>query len=388
MGSSGSYDSYRGRSDLYSGYARTYEPPKRSSSFDDRSDEERRREAEEERLEREKVERERTAAGAAHKREVEESRKRLRDNPNPPPPPKSRIAAEEVKYDRSLVRLGISKPDDQVQGLVYLLIDNSASNDIIRTHVRNTVSYILGTMGAICPGYQVVFDFVSDHYDGSGHMQEIDYVYPTEDGVNGLVSSIAHVHDMDGGDYPECFACPLDRISRLDFGNVPKEKRHVIVVTDSIPHGFGYRGDDECTAGLDWGTVMQKVQETFATFQVIGCAKEDQRVIRRLQRKMIPGEARIRYDLMDLSTVKSEEHRKALVTNAILFFMARNRGRQTVEGFLAGWYAKMLREPIFGQQTDHNAQNVIAMMVEFIEASREDLDALLDRILVREVEKK
>ncbi|KKR97562.1 MAG: hypothetical protein UU48_C0012G0001 [Candidatus Uhrbacteria bacterium GW2011_GWF2_41_16] len=103
---------------------------------------------------------------------------------------------------------------------------------------------------------------------------------------------------------------------------------------------------------------------------------------------MIPGEARIRYDLMDLSTVKSEEHRKALVTNAILFFMARNRGRQTVEGFLAGWYAKMLREPIFGQQTDNNAQDVIAMMVEFIEASREDLDALLDRILVREVEKK
>jgi hypothetical protein len=48
----------------------------------------------------------------------------------------------------------------------------------------------------------------------------------------------------------------------------------------------------------------------------------------------------------------------------------------------------MLREPIFGQQTDNNAQDVISMMVEFIEASREDLDALLDRILVREVEKK
>jgi len=379
--SGNSHDSYRGHYDGYSSFGISYDPPAPSRSYHDEAERK-----EEERKERERLaeaERKRVAAEAEHARKVEEARERIKSNP-PPPPAASRSAAKTARfYDRSLVRLGITTPASDAEGLYYVLVDNSASNDLIRSHIRATVEYVLGTACALLPKHQIVFDFVSDHEDGDSlFMQEIDYVFPDEQGVKTLGSSVQHVYNADGGDIPECFACPLERISKLNFGKVPKERRHIILVTDSIPHGFGWEGDNGCDARLEWGSTLRKVQETFATFQVIGCPMPGDRIMLKLQKKMLP-EGKARYDFLDISTVRDHERRKALVSTAILFLMARNKGRQTVEGFLAALYLKWLKEPIFGGQTDSNAREQITTFATYIEASQEEIDALLERIFVK-----
>ena len=71
-----------------------------------------------------------------------------------------------------------------------------------------------------------------------------------------------------------------------------------------------------------------------------------------------------------------------LVTNALLLFVARNRGLQTVTMFLMILVEKWLAEPQYGSETLPRAKRQIADFCQYLEIDETKKADLLERIFV------
>lgn len=282
-------------------------------------------------------------------------------------------------YDRGAVRSTITRPPAEADRLVILLIDNSSSNFEVAKNFWATSGYLLATLGAFSPKTALAVSYFSDHCDNSRIRQDVDYVLPGEEGDRILHSTTRHVEGAGGGDDAEAHECILRDICDLKFDHIPKERRHVILVSDVAGHGMGHRGDDGCPRNVDWKDSVARVHKTFATFQVVFSGMEPS--FRSHSQKFISAE-RLAFDHVDLSSIKSTKHRLGIIGNAVLFLIARSIDRQMAIVFLQLLYAKWLAEPIFGQETDMNARVAIQRFIKYLgipEGSDEERE-LLDRI--------
>lgn len=277
-------------------------------------------------------------------------------------------------YDASLIKKKITVPKDGVDRIHVVLIDNSGSNRIIAQHMRNTSGYFMSVLKTIDPTSQVAFMYVSDHCDGPYINQEVDFLSPDEEGDKALYSTLKHVSAASGGDIPEAFECTLWDACDINFG--PAKHKHLYLVTDVVGHGMGAEGDDGCLNQRYWKDTKKKVYETYDTFEVIGCGNSPS--MGRLQTQFLK-EERVPFDLIDLSSVPEESHRRALTGNALLFLMSRKTGAQTIELFLSFLYEKWLEEALFGKETDIRAREMIKRFGKFVEAS--NFEPVLEKIL-------
>ncbi len=286
------------------------------------------------------------------------------------------VRDEREVYDKSLVKLKVTAPDEKAERVHVVLIDNSGSNRAIAEHLKRSSGYLLAVLKAIDPGSRICFIYFSDHCDGPRILQPVDYVAPDEKGDKILHSSISHIAAADGGDAPEAIECALWEACDLPFGHV--QDRRLYLVTDVVAHGMGLRGDDGCPRHRDWRKSLERVHETYRSLEVVGCGAE--RDCAELQKKFILDVKRLPYDLIDLSSIQTHEHRCGITGNALLFLIARHQGNQTVEAFLMTLYEKWLKEPIFGANTDMNAREAIRRFGKYVEASPEAVAQMIDKV--------
>jgi hypothetical protein len=318
-------------------------------------------------------EEERARAEAERKQRLEDARRAAAAGTAKAP--KVRQAAK--VYDPGAVKLGITSPPAKAEDLYIVLVDNSASNHVIAEHTRDASAHILSMLGIIDPKAAMAIIYFSDHCDGNNLMQAVDYVSPTQAGDRQLLSSVTHVAQADGGDEPEAIECALWSACEIGFGKVPKANRHLYLVTDVVAHGMGMDRDGGCPAHRDWQESLARVRQTYGSFEVIGCGQST--VTAELQTKFIPRD-RLAYDLIALSEIRSDEHRKRITANALLFLIARSNGVQNVQTFLMALYEKWIAEPIFGTKTDMNARLAIARFVKYLELDDTEKQALMARI--------
>jgi len=281
-------------------------------------------------------------------------------------------------YDESLVTKKITKPDPAVERVHLVLIDNSGSNARIAQHLRESSGYLMSVLEQLDPASQIAFMYCSDHGDRDKFIQSIDYLQPGKKGDKALYSSSQEVIPANGDDGAEAWECALWEACGLDFGKA-KEK-HLYLATDVVGHGMGMGSDDGCPHQRDWKKSKEKVYKTFTTFTVIGCGDDPD--TGKLQTQFLK-EDRIPFDLIDLSSIKEFAHRAAITGNALLFLIARNTGMQGVELFLSFLYEKWLHEPIFGDDTDQRAQDMIRRFGKYVEKPQKEIDAIMGKILVK-----
>ncbi len=202
--------------------------------------------------------------------------------------------------DRRLARNKITAPSTTTTDAYVLLVDDSGSNIRIAQALQRASGYMHAVMSAIMRDAGLAIQFFSDHCDGPFMIQEVDWTSPGENGACILQASIDTLHNPGGGDEPEAIECALHIASDYQFGPIPKERRHLILITDQVAHGMGYSGrDDGCPVQRNWGDSLKRVHETYGTFEVITTG-EDQKVF-DLQKQFIIPERR-RFDLLNMTT--------------------------------------------------------------------------------------
>ncbi len=341
------YRSYRGLGERYDGL--------RSG------DEEEKARVETERLERLRTSRTKAAAEPVRSRAKEVDQAEVRRG-----------------VDRKLARNKITSPDPRAKTAIVILTDNSGSNRDIARSLKRAAPYLHSVVKTLEPNAAVALMFFSDHWDGDRLLQEVDYTMPDEEGATVLKSSIDCIEDAHGGDEAEAIECALHSATKLDFGGIPKEKRHLILVTDQVAHGMGEESDDGCPIQRDWRTSLKEVRETYGSFQVVASGQIPQ--VFELQKKFIKSD-RLQYDLMDLATGRlTHEERCRLVTNAVLFFIARNSGFQGVQLFLMMLFEKWLADPQYGSDTERRAREQIKDFAQYLEESPKKVQELLDQV--------
>lgn len=316
---------------------------------------------------------ERRRAETARAERVAESRTKIEEG-NIPEPPKRNV---EDLYDRHVVRLGIKTPPKSAKRLHVALVDNSGSNRKIAEHTRQSSGYLLSTLGIIDGASALAINYFSDHCDGDRLMQEVDWVLPNEKGDRQLLSSMRHVEQASGGDEAEAIECALARACELNFGSLPKEARHLYLITDVVAHGMGMRDDRGCPDQRSWRKSLESVSQTYGSFEVIGSGDDSSTA--KLQAQFIAPD-RLAYDLIDLSEVRETEHRMRITTNSLLLLIARRNGLQSVQTFLMALYEKWLAEPIFGANTDLSAREAIRRFLKYLEIGAAERRAFEDKI--------
>ena len=374
--------SYRETSKRYSDYDYVRSepsPPRDYSTYRDPYEAQR---------EREREERERKAHEAEQKRREAERAERVREErerAKKAPPPHERTREQRDTrglYDPSLVRNKITRPDPSARSITILMIDNSGSNRIVAERMRQSSGYILSSMGIILgKSVQLATIYGSDHRDGHGYRQDVDFIYPTEEGDRVMFSTTHHVQDANGHDEAEAFECLLWEACDINFGHLSKEKRHLILATDVVAHGMGLHDDDGCPYGRRWQDSVARVRETFGTFQVIGTSTGTNMGKRQAQ-FLLPD--RVRYDLLDMSEIRSMEHRLGIIPSAALFLMARNDGNQIAQTLLQFLYEKWLSDPIFGQDTDMRAREAIARFFPYVEGMCPQMQGEWEEVIFRD----
>lgn len=371
--SSGDRDDYETHYKGYKEFLR--EPPRRSTYLgtDPAEAARRRREAEE-------FERQRAAAEAERQRRLDEKRRSIASGEAERRMTAQKQAQVARPIDRSLARNHLTAPASDAKRLHLVLVDNSGSNRVIAEHLRESAAYLLTTLRALDPLSQIAFMFFSDHGDGPLLRQDVDWITPNEKGDLELRASVHEIRNACGGDEPEAIECALHMAAELNFGSLPKEARHLYLVTDVVAHGMGMSRDDGCPLyGQDfWRTALREVNETFGTFQLIGTGIDFR--VAKLQEQFITDPTRLPFDLIDLSDVPTHQHRCGITGNAVLFLIARNFGPQVVEGFLMALYEKWLAEPLFGENTDLGARTAISRFIRFLDLTTEQKQHLSEKI--------
>jgi hypothetical protein len=289
------------------------------------------------------------------------------------------------EYDPKLVRLAITQPGKGVKRVYVILIDNSGSNRQIAQHFKNSSNYLRVNLQWIDPEAQFLFVYFSDHCDGDGWWQAIDWISPTEDGEKILISTLFEVRDVNGGDAPEAHECALWDAAHLDFGSTVEEK-HLILVSDVTGHNMGMSGDKGCPKQRSWESSLDLVNEIFTTFEVIGCgddpadSKLQEQFITHAHPELLP------MNFVSLSYIHNPEYRLGIVLNTFLFLAARHSGMQAIEGFLARLYEKWLDDPLFGGETDRRAKETILRFAKFVPGTDDEIRQMMSRILVTSVE--
>lgn len=281
--------------------------------------------------------------------------------------------------DSSLARNTITTPPKKAVEVHIIMVDNSGSNRAIADSLKRSAGYLHAVCGQIAGDATLAMLFFSDHCDGPSLFQEVDYTTPGKDGENVLRASIDKIGGAGGGDEPEAIECALFKMCDLDFGHVAKDRRYLYLVSDQVAHGMGYDGPDNgCPDQKDWRRALKLVAETYGSFQVVASGQDKKTFA--LQKQFLSKE-RLQFDLMDLATGKlTHDERCRLVTNALLLFIARNRGQQAVTTFIMLLVEKWLAEPQYGSETLPRAKRQIEDFCQYLEITEQKKAELLSQV--------
>lgn len=269
--------------------------------------------------------------------------------------------------DPSKARNTITRPSKNAKRAVVVLVDNSGSNRAIAAHFLQSSGHFTAFARALDPEAEVAFVYFSDHRDDYP-FQYADFAPPTEEGDKQLFNSFRQIQGQHGNDEPEAVECALLRASEIDFGSIPVQDRTIVLVTDVVAHGMGLTPDDGCPDQVSWRSAMQAVRKTYGKFVLIGSGGNPGMV--PLQKQFFetsPGVSdveEVARNFIDLSEIRTAAHRNGIVANAVLFVMARNNGKQSIQVFLASLYSKWLAVPVFGDRTDEMAKIRIRAFAE------------------------
>jgi hypothetical protein len=292
---------------------------------------------------------------------------------------KAATPVDAIPVNRSLARNTITVPAAEAKEVHVILVDNSGSNKQIAESLRRASGYIHANASVIAGDASIAFQFFSDHCDGSRLIQEADYVMPGTEGEEILRASIANIYNARGGDEPEAIECALYRAAvdyRFDE-RIPRDHRFLYLVTDQVAHNMSTDRDDGCPLQRDWKKSLKQAHETYGSFQFIASGSDP--AIFQLQRQFIAPD-RQQFDLMDLATGQlTHEERCRLIPNALLFLMARNRGKQAVQLFTLTVVEKWLAEPQYGSDTLRRAKKQIQDFCMYLDWDRADVEDLLQR---------
>jgi len=270
--------------------------------------------------------------------------------------------------DSSLARNSITSPSKTAKRAYVVLVDNSGSNRAIADHFLKSSGHFTAFAQSIDAMAEVAFIYFSDHCDGELLFQFADFSPPTEAGDKQLYNSFLRIRGASGDDEAEAIECALLRASEIDFGDIPVQDRTVILVTDVVGHRMGLTSDDGCPHQVSWRTSMEAIRRTYGKFILIGSGSNPRMV--PLQKQFFetaPGvsdSVEVARNFIDLSEIREASHRNGIVANAVLFCMARNAGKQSIQVFLAALYSKWLSNPVFGTRTDEMARIRIRAFAE------------------------
>ncbi len=289
------------------------------------------------------------------------------------------VVDHSFKINPKLVRRTITQPTDGVKRIYVILIDNSGSNRKIADHFRRSSEYLRVNLGLIDPEAQFAFVYFSDHMDRDRYWQAVDFVSPNEDGEGTLISTLDQIVGADGGDAPEAHECALLQACEIDFNQAIE--RHLIMVSDVTGHDMGMDGDRGCQYQQSWKQSVKLVDKTYQSFELIGCG--DNPDVGELQKQFINlcHPELLARNFINLSYIKEPIYRLGIVLNTFLFLVARSRGIQALEAFLARLYEKWLSEPVFKDQTDSKAKEAIARFAQFVPGTPNEVVNLVARVL-------
>jgi hypothetical protein len=292
--------------------------------------------------------------------------------------PRSQVNHQE-KYDSSLVQKKICQPAAGVKRVYIILIDNSGSNEFIASHFRKSSEYLQVNLNLIDPSAQFVFVYFSDHCDGDRYWQPVNFIFPDDNGEKILISTLNKIVGADGGDAAEAHECALYDACQINFGDAIE--RHLIMVSDVVGHYMGMDSDTGCCHQQDWKEAVNLVDKTFTSFEFIGCGNRPS--VGELQKQFINlcHPELLYQNFINLSYIQESVHRLGIVLNTFLFLVARRRGIQSLEGFLARLYEKWLNDPIFGDQTDSRAKEAIIRFAQFIPGQSSEIIDIMSRVL-------
>jgi len=271
-------------------------------------------------------------------------------------------------YDSTQAKNTITSPSKEAKRAVVVLVDNSGSNRAIAEHFLKSSGHFTAFAQSVDARAEVAFIYFSDHCDGDLLFQYADFASANEKGDKQLYNSFLKIRGASGDDEAEAVECALLRASEIDFGEIPVQDRTVILVTDVVGHGMGLQSDDGCPDQVSWRRSMEAIRRTYGKFILIGSGSDPKMV--PLQKQFFetsPGvfdSVEVARNFIDLSSIKEATHRNGIVANAVLFCMARNAGKQSIQMFLAALYAKWLSSPIFGVRTDDMAKIRIRAFAE------------------------
>lgn len=326
-----------------------------------------------------KVDREREAAAAAEseriarenreriesdrKRRLDESDKKARTEEARRHAKAAERSSERIDYHSA--RNQITAPPATADRVFVIAVDNSGSNRRIAEAIRDAAGHLHAAIGTMAPTATFAFLFFSDHTDGPKLFQYADYTSPDTHGEHVLRASAACIQEANGFDEAEAIECALKQVTTFNFGNVGRQNRHLILVTDVVAHGMGMDDDNGCPHQVSWRQSLRDVEQTFGSFRVV--ATGDSRNVLELQAKFVPSDRR-QYDLLDMVTGGlNREERARLVPNAVLFQVFRTMGNQAVESFLGGLYEKWLANPMYGSDTKSRAKAQIRAFASYLE---------------------
>ncbi len=311
----------------------------------------------------------------ARKKEVKKTRSAIHEIPKEKVD--HTIFNKEVETaDASKARLVIQKPLALKNYLVA--VDASGSNHEIARHILQCGGFLLAPFGIMGVSVSFGFVFFSDHGDRKPE-QDIDFIMPSMQGDDELTASMQTIHTQDGQDIPEMIECVMLRAAK----DLPIEESDTTfaLVTDSVAHGMGFNGDNECHFHVDWQESLKLVKKRFSNFVLIGCTDTKRYPnVSDLQAKFFNNESEKALNFIDLSSVENNGDRQRLVINALQFVAMRDHGLDKVEAYFNGLYIKLLEEGLRGQDTDRDARDRIARFMKYVDAADDVKKNMLIRI--------
>lgn len=285
------------------------------------------------------------------------------------------------EYNAQLVRNKITHPTKGTKRIYVVLIDNSGSNRQIASHFKKSSNYLRVNLQILDPEAQFVFIYFSDHTDGDAWFQAVDFISANPEGEKILTSTIHEMSDANGYDYPEAHECALKEVCQINFSDVIE--KHLILISDVAGHNMGMNCEDRgCPYQQDWRDSLKLVEKTYQTFELIGCGNDED--ASEIQKKFINylHPELLAMNFISLAHIREHQHRLGIVLNSFLLLVARHRGLQGIEGFLSRLYEKWLSDPIFGDNTDRRAKEVILRFSKYIPCSYEEKIEMMTHILV------
>ncbi|MHA1733981.1 MAG: hypothetical protein ACTSU5_18730 [Promethearchaeota archaeon] len=179
------------------------------------------------------------------------------------------------------------KPVDEVEPPksatlnVIFAFDVTRSMEMYIGNVRQKMRYMCSELLRLVPDMEISFIGVGDHQDGEFLLQATDF----SNDLGVLREKIDAIQMVSGGDdHPEAFECLFKAVNEMGLAGT---NTIMFLVTDSIPHGMGYRGLDEgCPLKVDYRKELQRLHGgTLRGLYIMGASPY--REIIKLQKKLV-----------------------------------------------------------------------------------------------------